>query len=439
MRALLRTTSLAGVLALTFPVTGCGRGTNRQERARVGPVNGRREQRQQALAVAAAARSGSGGMAGDGQAGTGGTSSGGSLGTAGTVAGAGGTAAGTSGGAPGHGGDSGSGASGSSGQRKAGSRTGGTGGASAHVGFYVDGRYLRDKCGEKVVLRGINEMVIYTSTQDGTPYFAEMAKTGANSVRITWNTTGAVSKLDAAMKNAIAAQMIPMPVLNDATGDLTKLNAEVNYWVRSDVVAVIQKYQDKALINIGNEVGNGSVTQSQFLSAYTSAITSMRSAGIHTPLVIDGSTWGQDIDMLQATAPMLTSADPDHNIIYSVHMYWTDPNGTRVMSEISQSVTQNLPLIVGEFAQHAVAGCSSSPFAYKTLLALAQQNDIGYLPWSWGGAINSDCKSDQPFDMSSNGTFSGLQGWGREVAVSDANSIMNTSKRSHYMTAGACN
>ncbi|MEO5767654.1 MAG: cellulase family glycosylhydrolase, partial [Polyangia bacterium] len=310
---------------------------------------------------------------------------------------------------------------------------------SAHVGFYVDGRYLRDKCGEKVVLRGFNEMVIYTGSKDGTPSFAEMAKTGANSVRITWNISGPVAKLDAAMKNAIDAKMIPMPVLNDATGDFSKLESEVNYWIRPDVVAVIQKYQDKALINIGNEVGNGSVMQAQFVSSYTSAIINMRKAGIHTPLVIDGSTWGQDIDMLQATAPMLTSVDPDHNIIYSVHMYWTDPDGTRVMNEISQSVTQNLPLIVGEFAQHAVDKCSASPFAYKTLLSVAQQNDIGYLPWSWGAVKNTDCAADQPFDMSTDGTYNGLQGWGKEVAVTDTNSIMNTSKRPHYMTAGSCN
>ena len=288
MRALLRTTALAGVLVLTSPLTGCGSG-DEPAGTDQGGSGGGAGGGSTGAGHGGSGSSGSGGGAGDGQAGTGGTSSGGALGTGGSAAGTGGGTAGHGSGGSGSGGFSGSG--GASGG--ASGMAGGAGGASAHVGLYVDGRTLRDKCGEKVVLRGINEMVIYTGSQDGTPYFAEMAKTGANSVRITWNTTGAVSKLDAAMKNAIAAQMIPMPVLNDATGDLTKLNAEVNYWVRSDVVAVIQKYQDKALINIGNEVGNGSVTQSQFLSAYTSAITSMRSAGIHTPLVIDGSTWGR--------------------------------------------------------------------------------------------------------------------------------------------------
>jgi mannan endo-1,4-beta-mannosidase len=311
-------------------------------------------------------------------------------------------------------------------------------GEFARRGFYVDGRTLRDRCGEKVVLRGVNEMVIYSPSQDGNPFFSEMEKSGANSVRITWNTSGAVSKLDAALSNAIANQMIPMVTLNDATGDLTKLPLEVDYWVRSDVVAAIAKYEDKALVNIANEAGNGTVTQAEFTSAYQSAITRMREAGIHTPLVIDGSSWGQDIDMLQAVGPGLLDFDPEHNLIFSVHMYWNDASGARVTREISESVNMNLPLIVGEFAQHAVAGCSASPFAYTVLMSVANSSEIGVMPWSWGGVVNGDCGDDEPFDMTTNGTYEGLQGWGREVVVSDPNSIQNTAVRSQYVVTGRC-
>jgi mannan endo-1,4-beta-mannosidase len=305
-------------------------------------------------------------------------------------------------------------------------------------GFFVDGRTLRDRCGEPVVLRGVNEMVIYTQSQDGLPAFPEIARSGANSVRITWNTNGPVAKLDAVMNNAIANQMIPMVVLNDATGDLGKVGQEVDYWVRGDVVATIEKYEDKALVNIANEAGDGSVTQAAFTSAYQDAIQRMRGAGIHTPLVIDGSQWGQNIDMLQAVGPALITFDPDHNLIFSVHTYWDDPNGSRLTAEIDQSVSMGLPLIVGEFAQHAVAGCGSAPFAYKTLLSLAQRSQIGFLPWSWGAVKNSDCKDDQPFDMTTDGTFAGLQGWGAEVAVTDPNSIQKTSVRPGYMLTSSC-
>ena len=305
-------------------------------------------------------------------------------------------------------------------------------------GFFVDGPTLRDRCGEPVVLRGVNEMVIYTQSQDGLLAFSEIARSGANSVRITWNTTGPVAKLDAVLRNAIANQMIPMVVLNDATGDLGKVGQEVDYWVRDDVVATIGKYEDKALVNIANEAGDGSVTQAAFTSTYQDAIQRMRGAGIHTPLVIDGSQWGQNIDMLQAVGPGLITFDPEHNLIFSVHTYWDDPSGARITAEIDQSVSMGLPLIVGEFAQHAVAGCGSAPFAYKTLLSLAQRSQIGFFPWSWGTVRNSDCQNDQPFDMTTDGTFAGLQGWGAEVAVTDPNSIQKTSLRSGYMLTSNC-
>jgi mannan endo-1,4-beta-mannosidase len=135
----------------------------------------------------------------------------------------------------------------------------------------------------------------------------------------------------------------------------------------------------------------------------------------------------------------LLSADPDRNLLFSVHMWWNDPNGTRVTTELNQSVNANLPLIVGELAQHAVSGCSSAPFSYRTLLALSRTLEVGWIAWSWGGVKNSDCASDGPFDMTTNGTYNGLTGWGLEVARTDPNSIQNTAVRPRYMTAGACN
>jgi mannan endo-1,4-beta-mannosidase len=307
-----------------------------------------------------------------------------------------------------------------------------------HTGFWVDGRFLRDRCCEKVVLRGINEMIVWSAAKNGTPYFAEIAQTGANVVRIVWETAGTLSNLESAIKNAIDAHLIPMPELHDATGDLTKLGPCIDFWVRSDVVAVLKKYEDKLLINIANEVGDGSVTQAAFTTAYTDAITKMRTAGLHVPLVIDAPSWGQDVNMLQAAGPGLIAADPDHNLLFSVHMWWNDPKGTRVTTELTESANMNLPLIVGEFAQHAVYQCSAGPFDYKTLLAKAKELEIGYLAWSWGGIKNGDCKTDGPFDMTTAGTFATLTGWGLEVAVTDPNSIKNTAVRSRYMTTGSC-
>src|SRR5690606_24248087 len=50
--------------------------------------------------------------------------------------------------------------------------------------FYVQGAKLFDRCGEEVVLRGVNKMSVWTDRQGND--FSEIAKTGANSVRIVW-------------------------------------------------------------------------------------------------------------------------------------------------------------------------------------------------------------------------------------------------------------
>ncbi len=53
--------------------------------------------------------------------------------------------------------------------------------------LYVDGRYLYTPCGEKVIIRGINKMIIWTGdTTVRRESYREIRKTGANCVRIVW-------------------------------------------------------------------------------------------------------------------------------------------------------------------------------------------------------------------------------------------------------------
>lgn len=337
------------------------------------------------------------------------------------------------GGSPGAGGTAGNGVGGSS----------GSAGSSSTPGerntFYVDGRFLYDRCGEKVLLRGVNEMVVWSGGADGLPEFVEIAKTGANSVRVVWTVKdGTPAGLGTAIENALANELIPIVELHDATGDMTKLQTLVDYWSSPSMVEVINQHSANVLLNIGNEVGDDKVTNEQFETAYTAAIAQIRQAGIRVPLVIDAPTWGQNINVLQATGPALLEADPEHNLLFSVHMWWSDPAGARVKTEIDESVALNLPLIVGEFAQHAVYQCDQSPFDYKTLLSYSKDKEIGWLAWSWGGVKNADCEDAGPFDMSTDGTFEGLTGWGLEVAVSDPNSIQNTAVRPQSILTGNC-
>ena len=300
--------------------------------------------------------------------------------------------------------------------------------------FKVSGRHLYDRCGEKVILRGINKMIFWTDV-DGIPSYAEIAKTGANVVRIQWLTTGTAAQLDTAIANALAAQLIPMPELHDATGEWSKLPSLVDYWTRSDIVAVLKKYEQNLLINIGNEVGN-QVSDADYVSGYNQAVARIRAAGLRAPLVIDAPNYGQGIDSVQRNAPAIISADPEHNLIFSVHTWWPYAWGytdQRVIDEINESVAMNLPLIIGEFG-NKWDETASGAIPYKTIIAQAVQNEIGYLPWEWGPGNNPQTW----LDMTTDSTFATLRDWGLEVAVTSPYSIKNTSVRPRSIVTGAC-
>jgi hypothetical protein len=299
-------------------------------------------------------------------------------------------------------------------------------------GFRVAGRYLYDKCGEKVILRGVNKMTVWTDINSTS--FSEISKTGANCVRITWITSGATDKFDSAITKCYQNKMIPMVELHDATGEWSKLSTCVDWWVKPEVVRIIQKYEEYLLINIANECGQ-TVSDADFKTGYTSAITKMRTAGIHVPLVIDAAKYGQDIDILQSVGPDLVTADPDHNLLLSVHMWWPVEWGysdQKITDEISQSVKMNLPLVVGEFA-HTGVGCETT-INYKHIIAECQKNDIGWLAWEWGPG-NSDCTE---MDMTTDSKFETLRDWALEVAVSDQNSIKNTAVRPKFILNNLC-
>jgi hypothetical protein len=320
--------------------------------------------------------------------------------------------------------------------------------------FYTDGSHLFDPTGKKVILRGINKMSVWDEIDPtGNTYFAEIRKTGANSVRIGWaitkdlkpgGTKTSLDTLDALITNARKNQLIPIVELHDATGDWDRLPELVDYWVQPEVVDIIQKHQAYLLLNIGNEVGDEKVTQSKFISGYKDAVKRMRKAGIHNPLVIDALDWGKDLEILNVTADKLTLPDPDKNLIFSVHLFWPKSSGVDadfIQSKLQEAVDHGYPLIVGEFSKYGgFAGndeqgnprsvCSEfGEIDYQTILKACGENEIGWLAWEWGPGNGRDDPLCVDMDMTLDGRFDSLKpGWATDVV----NSIKQASEKQDY-------
>lgn len=289
--------------------------------------------------------------------------------------------------------------------------------------FYVSGRFLYSPEGERVVLRGINVMSV-VSDPSGVKTLPQIAKTGANVVRMMWMAWGGNGeKLDVLVQNCIANNMIPMLELHDATGKWDRLDSVVNYWIRPDIKAVLVKHQRYLLLNIANEAGTAEVTNEAFASKYAALVQKMRAAGLKMPLVIDAANWGRNESYLLVNGPRLLQADPEHNLMFSWHIWDSGISEARIQTAIDQSISLDLPFLIGEFAPMEVKCKCCIP--YKYIMQYSQQKDIGWLAWSWGPG-NSDCPQ---MDMTSTTAFESLHDWGLEVAVTDPNSIKNTAVR----------
>lgn len=306
-------------------------------------------------------------------------------------------------------------------------------GGSVASHYQVKNGLLYDGCGKEFVMRGVNHPTIYTDRAGAA--FPEIARTGANTVRMFWFGTHGISinELEPAIEKSVENGMVPMIEMHDSTC-AWNVNPIIDQWLKPEAVALIKKHEKHLIVNIANEASPPNAEE--FAKVYKSAISRMRAAGIHVPLVIDGGRCGRDFDVLFNKGKELLDADPDHNLIFSAHIY--DPlTPAQMAAMFAKARMLQLPFILGEFANREPPGCGKN-IDYATLITEANKSGIGWLAWSWGDndankAFNTDCGE---FDMTKTFAFDSLEGWGKDVSVNHAASIQKTSKRPYSLTHG---
>jgi mannan endo-1,4-beta-mannosidase len=188
-----------------------------------------------------------------------------------------------------------------------------------------------------------------------------------------------------------------------------------------------------------------------FVNSYAAAVDSLRANGINVPIMIDADQWGQNIDQLQRSAAPLLAKDPNHNLLFSIHMWWpyeyhststgyASP-GKRIIGEIKESVEKNIPLVIGEFSKISPSCKSSIP--YDTLIEEATKNKIGWLAWAWmHGNNDGNGNNCYDMDMTDDGNYATLHNgtprdkWAMDVTVTSPFSIKNTAVRPKWIVNG---
>ncbi len=364
---------------------------------------------------------GGGSVSSSSGAGSAGGSTGGSAG--------GGTGGSTGGGTGGSTGGSIGGSAGSStGGNTGGNNTGNTGDfednqLASRMGFYVDGTTLYDANGNAFVMRGVNHAHTWYTDKLEVSLDA-LADAGCNTVRIVLSDGGQYYRNSASEVETIIAEckernMIAVLEVHDYTGSNSKadLLAAAQYFV--DIKSALIGEEDYVIINIANEwMGNSE--SSVWEEAYVEAIPMLREAGLAHTIMADSAGWGQYARCIGDGGRDILAADPLHNVMFSVHMYGT-AGGTaqKIENNLSYATDLGLCVCVGEFGYTH----SDGDVAEEFLMDYCEDNDIGYLAWSWKG--NSG--GVEYLDIAVNWDGSDLSDdWG-EVVMNGTNGIKETS------------
>jgi len=279
---------------------------------------------------------------------------------------------------------------------------------SSGGGFKISGTSLKDANGNTFVMKGL-AVPLSWFVSDVNSNIANIKRvTNANTLRIVMNTSTSDGDWQTCVQNCINNKIIAELELHDVTcsDDANGLNNMAQWWVSK--ASYLNSHSKYILINIANEWGSWNMAKNNpasWSSAYKTAISTMRNGGLNQTLVIDAPDCGQDLSngaTLRSYAGGLESYDPQHNILFTVHIYgeWESGGGSSISSGLAAIKNAGIPVIPGEFSYD----CD-----YNGVINTCNSLGIGYMCWSWKGNSNAS------FDMSNDWAGTSLKSWGSSV------------------------
>ncbi|MFI9762761.1 cellulase family glycosylhydrolase [Streptomyces sp. NPDC051963] len=292
------------------------------------------------------------------------------------------------------------------------------------TGIHIDNGRLLEGNGNDFVMRGVNHA--HTWYPGETQSLADIKSFGANTVRVVLSnghrwTRNSAADVAAVVADCKANRLICVLEVHDTTGygeeaAAASLDSAADYWI--GLKNVLAGQEDYVLINIGNEPW-GNTNPAGWTDPTVAAVQKLRAAGFEHTIMVDAPNWGQDWQgVMRANARTVYDADPTGNLIFSIHMYSVYDTAQEITDYLNAFVTAGLPILVGEFG--GPADQYGDPDE-DTMMAAAEQLDLGYLAWSWSG------NTDPILDLAIGFDPDQLSSWGRRV-FNGANGIVQTSK-----------
>lgn len=325
----------------------------------------------------------------------------------------------------------------------------------AQTTITVSGKHIIGPCGDTLLLRGVNYAPYNWGHSPDELHISEIAKSKANTIRIVWYANRPsviapalydnITKLDSVLSKSIRAGLIPIIELHDQTcqNSPEALKTLATWFIIPAVKNLIEKYKHSIVINIANEAlyvawtGDAAAASTTFINTYAEIIDNIRTEGIKVPIMIDAPDCGMSIDAIASMGSTLMSHDPESNLIFSTHAYWTAYDGmdsSVIRTKLLNALSKNVPIVIGEIAnfQDDPDPCDYA-LNYEPLLKMCKELNIGWIAWSWD---RDRCTARQ---LTTNGRYENLTAFGK-VIFNDVQTGINTAAaaKSRYLTASSC-
>jgi hypothetical protein len=174
--------------------------------------------------------------------------------------------------------------------------------------------------------------------------------------------------------------MVAILEVHDETGSdkISDLLDAANYF--ANLSSILKGTESYVLINIANEWHNSSAA-TNWRDGYKEAIPVIRNAGLRHCIMVDAGGYGQSAATIHSYGKDVLAADPENNILFSIHMYGSAGNTNKVQSNIDGVINQDLALCIGEFGWFH----SDGDVDEEKILSYCVAKNVGWLAWSWYG------------------------------------------------------
>ena len=301
--------------------------------------------------------------------------------------------------------------------------------------YQVDGRFLYDPYGERVIVRGLENVFGWGLSQKG-EYIDEITKTGANALRILPNASQlSADDVEKLIVRAISNNMIPyISPIHLSVG------SAVDWFLRDDISELLSRYSKHVIIDA---VGESTLsTDSAWVAYAKQSIARMREAGYENPLVIISREYGRDPRPVLRHGLEILETDPLRNVIFGVQVYWTDwylrRYGMTVEEALSEFAAQDFKIQVGVCPGNNEIWAGA--YDYGEVIEQSHRYELSWLHWDWHnpyGGSNS---------LSADGTYGNWRSepenphgadYGAWIAVESPYSVQSTAVRNQFLLDAA--